>query len=156
MARTVQENITPSEIRDELLSQHASLRGRLEAVRVAVARGANGEVSQAQVRGELVGLFEALRTHNTLEERSLRDLVRVVDAWGQARVDIMVEAHVREHRDLCDAALAVGMAENATDGVKAFDRFCTHLLEHMAREEEAFLNASVLRDDEVAIDAQEG
>ena len=30
------------------------------------------------------------------------------------------------------------------------------LLEHMAREEEAFLNASVLRDDDLAIDAQAG
>jgi hypothetical protein len=148
--------MTPSEIRAELLSQHASLRGRLEAARLAVLRWANGEVPQGRVRVELAGLFDALRSHNSLEERTLRDLIRNVDAWGQARVEIMEEAHIREHQDLCEAALAVITAAEPRDGVNELDKLRRHLLEHMAREEETFLNASVLRDDEVAIDAQGG
>ena len=45
--------MTSAEIRDELLSQHAALRGRLEAARLAVIRWASGEAPQARVREEL-------------------------------------------------------------------------------------------------------
>ena len=65
--------MTPSQIRDELLSQHQGLRGRLEVTRAVVERWAKGEVPQAHVRSELAGLSDALRTHNLTEERTLRD-----------------------------------------------------------------------------------
>jgi len=148
--------MTPSEIRDELLAQHASLRGRLEAIHLAVTRWEAGEVPDAHVRLELAGLVEALRSHNALEEQTLADLVRTADAWGPARVEIMNEAHAREHHDLWSAALAIGTAKHPRDGAKELERFRAHLLEHMAREEETFLNASVLRDDDVAIDPEDG
>lgn len=149
---------TPSRsgIREELLSQHAALRGRLEAARVAVNRWASGETPQARVREELAALAGALRSHNLREEGALRELLRAVDAWGPARLEIMEEAHLREHHHLFEALLAVGEALDARDGVDELERFRTRLLEHMAREEEAFLNASVLRDDDLAIDAQGG
>jgi hemerythrin HHE cation binding domain-containing protein len=146
----------PSELRDELLLQHASLRGRLQTARLAVERWANGEVSPTNIRVELAGLVNALRSHNLLEERTLRELVRTIDAWGPARVEIMDEAHAREHHDLCDAVIAVGAATDPREGTTAFARFSERLLQHMAREEETFLNASVLRDDEVAVDAEDG
>jgi mannose/cellobiose epimerase-like protein (N-acyl-D-glucosamine 2-epimerase family) len=68
----------------------------------------------------------------------------------------MEEAHVREHQHLFEAVLAVGEALDPREGVGELERLRTRLLEHMAREEETFLNASVLRDDDVAIDAQGG
>jgi hypothetical protein len=145
-----------SEVRDELLLQHESLRGRLEAARLAVRRWANGEVPRIHVRDELAGLADALRSHNMQEEAALRDVIRTVDAWGPARVEIMNEAHVREHHHLFEALFAVGQAKDPREGVEELERLRTRLLEHMAREEEAFLNTSVLRDDDVAIDAQEG
>ncbi len=147
--------MTPSEIRDELLLQHQSLRGRLEATRLAVKRWAGGEVPRLHVRDELAGLADALRGHNRLEESALHDLLRTVDAWGPARLEIMVEAHVREHQDVFDALLAVGEAQDPRDAVKQIERLRQRILEHMDREEETFLNASVLRDDGAAIDAQE-
>jgi hypothetical protein len=146
----------PSEIRDELLAQHASLRGRLETARLAVARWASGEVSPSNLRLELAGLVRALESHNRLEEQMLRETVRTIDAWGPARVEIMTEAHAFEHRDLCDAVITVSLAGHRRNGVKEFDKCRRRLLEHMAREEETFLNASVLRDDDVSIDAEEG
>ena len=145
-----------SEIRDELLSQHESLRGHLEAARLAVRRWAAGEVPVQHVRNELAALADALRTHNMREEAALRDLIRTIDAWGPERVEIMNEAHVREHHDIFEALYAVSQTQDAREGVAELDRLRTRLLEHMAREEETFLNAYVLRDDDVAIDAQEG
>ncbi len=59
----------------------------------------------------------------------------------------MNEAHVREHNDLFEAIFAVTHEHDAREGVAAIDKFRVRLLQHMAREEESFLNASVLRDD---------
>jgi len=145
-----------SEIRDELLAQHASLRGRLEAARLTVARWRTGAAPQIRVRDELSAIADALRSHNLLEERSLRDIVRRVDAWGPARKDILEEEHIREHRELHDALVRIARATDAQRGADAFDGLRAHLLAHMAREEKAFLNESVLRDDDVAIDATDG
>jgi hypothetical protein len=148
--------MTSADIRDELLSEHAALRGRLDAARLAANRWASGEAPQTRVREELAGLVSALRSHNLREEGALRGLLRAVDAWGPARLEIMEEAHVREHHHLFEALLGVGEALDPRDGVSELERLRTRLLEHMAREEEAFLNASVLRDDDLAIDAQGG
>jgi hypothetical protein len=69
--------MTSAEIRDELLSQHAALRGRLEAARLAVNRWASGEAPQARVREELAALAIELRSHNLREEEALRELERL-------------------------------------------------------------------------------
>ncbi len=148
--------MTPSQIRDELLSQHQGLRGRLEVTRAVVERWAKGEVPQAHVRTELAGLSDALRNHNLVEERTLRELIRSVDAWGPVRVEIMDEAHIGEHRDLFDALHAMSLADSPHEAAQELERFRTRLLQHMDKEEAGFLNASVLRDDVVAIDAQDG
>jgi hypothetical protein len=140
--------MTPGEIRDELLLQHESIRGRLEAARLAVRRWAGGDVPRVRVREELGGLADALRSHNRLEESTLHDMIQAVDEWGPARLEIMYEAHVREHHDVFDAFLAVSLMQDPRDGVGEFERLRTHLLDHMAREEESFLNASVLNDND--------
>ncbi|HEY3820310.1 MAG TPA: hemerythrin domain-containing protein [Polyangiaceae bacterium] len=147
--------MTRSEIRDELLSQHAGLRARLDIARRAVERWALNEIPRDSVRDELAALADALRSHN-LREEGVRDMIRAVDAWGPARVEIMEEAHVREHHHLFDALVALQRTEDPREGVRELERLRTRLLEHMAREEETFLNVDVLRDDDVAIDAQEG
>jgi hypothetical protein len=147
---------TPSQIREELLSQHEGLRQRLESTRAVVDRWANGEVQQAQVRAELAGLSDALRTHNLVEERTLRELIRNVDAWGPVRVEIMDESHIDEHRDLFDALHVISLAQDGREALAELERFRGRLLGHMEREEAGFLNASVLRDDQVVIDAQGG
>ncbi len=72
----------PSELRDELLEQHESVSGHLHATCLAVKRWADGDVPQSHVRDELARLTDALLNHNRLEERTLPDLIRTVDAWA--------------------------------------------------------------------------
>jgi hemerythrin HHE cation binding domain-containing protein len=136
----------PSELRDELLAQHESLCGHMEATCLAVRRWADSEVPQSHVRDELARLTDALLSHNRLEERTLPALIRK-DALGPDRVEIMNEAHVREHHDLFNAIFALTYEHDARDCVSALDRLRVRLLEHIAREEESFLNPSVLRDE---------
>jgi hypothetical protein len=149
-------HMKPSEMRDELLSEHAGLRERLETARRAVGDWAKGGAPRTRVRDALAALADALRSHNRHEERSLRDLVRAVDAWGPVRVEIMEEAHIREHRELFDALIALGHASEPHDGARELEAFRDRFLAHMAREEAGFLNSSVLRDDDVSIDVQDG
>jgi hypothetical protein len=146
----------PSELRYELLAQHESLCGHLEATCLAVKRWADGEVPQSHARDELARLTDALLNHNRLEEKTLPALIGSVDDWGPMRVEIMSEAHVREHHDVFHAIFALTHERDARECVAALDRLRVRLLEHMAREEESFLNASVLRDEQGSVQEKTG
>jgi hypothetical protein len=148
--------MNPSEIYCELLSQHEDLRARVDASRRAAERWGRGEVSRSQVRDELARLADALRSHNLREERALRELMRSLDAWGPVREYIMDDEHVSEHREMLDTLVRVSQTPDPGEGGRELEKFCTKLLAHMTWEEKAFLNASVLRDDIVSIDAQDG
>jgi hypothetical protein len=137
----------PSQIRDELLSQHGDLRARLRAVQLAFERWARGEVSRSHVREELAELADELRAHDVREERALADLIRTLDVRGMAGERIMDEGHVREHRDLLAALGGIGRTEDAHEGGRRLETFCRRVLGHMNQEERAFLNASVLGDE---------
>ncbi len=144
----------PSEIRDELLSQHESIRGHVVAARLATIRWSLGEVPWSHVHDELSALLEALRAHNLLEERALRELIRSGDGWGPMREKIMDDAHVSEHREIHDALVRMRTVHPASEATREFEAFAMRLFGHMAWEEKSFLNAEVLRDDRVPVDGR--
>lgn len=137
----------PSEIRDELITQHRGLRTRIDEARLASARWARGEASQSHVRDALAELAEALREHNLHEERALRQLIRSMDAAATAREEMMDDEHVREHRDIFDRLIRVGSAATPGEAGRELESFCSRVLAHMTWEEKAFLNNSVLQDE---------
>ena len=134
----------PSEIRRELLQQHAQIRVMSEVAQTVARRGSGPD----ELRACVVRLADAMRSHNEREEALLRDLIPSVDAWGTARAAIMTDEHVLEHARLDAALRGIPSASRplAAAGVIAL----SHLLrEHMDREENAFLCEDVLRDDVV-------
>jgi hypothetical protein len=140
------------EIRDDLLREHAELRERIEDVRTVVDRWKHGEASHGHVRSQLTVLANALHAHNAREERSLGSLVRKVDAWGDARARIMSEEHFREHADIHAVLSSTAAAVEPSAWRELVRRLLAQVLDHMAREERAFLNEEVLRDDGVVIE----
>ncbi len=143
--------MTPSEIRDELLAQHARLRSLMDEVRHVAERAARGEPVGGELREGVSRVAEVLREHNQREEDLLRAIIPTVDAWGPARAEIMDETHQREHDDLHQALLGVGERPHAFAGagVRAlFDR----ILEHLAREEKIFLAEELLKEDTVIVE----
>ena len=145
----------PSEIRRELLEQHANIRIMMEVTQT-IAEGARlGLPARGDLRGCVVLLADALRSHNLREEELLRDLIALVDAWGGARANIMRDEHVQEHARLDAALLGIPLAPPgvAAVGVVALVRL---LREHMDREEGTFLCEDVLRDDVVVLDQADG
>jgi hypothetical protein len=144
-----------SEIRSELLREHAQIRMMLE-VTLTFA-----EVSHVDAPGcddlqeHLVRLTDAIRAHNLREEALLREIIPSVDAWGPARAAIMLEEHVQEHERLHAALVGVPHtpAEFAVAGISALVDL---IHEHMDREEAAFLGEDVLRDDLVVANQSDG
>ena len=143
--------MTPSEIRAELLAQHAQLRAMMDDIRHVAARARRGEPVSASLQDGVARLESAFRMHNAREEELLREIIPTVDAWGPARAEIMDETHMREHEVLRDAIAGIPRTprEFAGAGVEAlFER----ILEHMAREEKTLLAEDVLRDDMVIVE----
>jgi hypothetical protein len=135
----------PSEIRRELLAQHEQIR-KMTEVTQTIAEGVQKGASQGDLKKCIARLDEAVRAHNAREEELLRDLVPTADAWGEARLAVMDDEHMRAHARLQAAihgvpSLSPGIAGV---GVVAMVRL---LREHMDREEAVFLNAEVLNDD---------
>jgi hypothetical protein len=129
-----------SETRNELLGQHAGLRGHLDVARLAAERWKSGELSRADVRTALAQLADALGTHNRREELA----------------EFMDDEHISEHREMFDALTRVSRARDPGEGGRELEKFCERMLAHMTWEEKAFLNAMVLRDDDPSVDADGG
>lgn len=140
----------PSEIRAELLRQHAEIRALMERTRTIAERASKGAPVDDDLRASLVQLADALRRHNLQEEALLGDIIPAVDAWGAARAEIMTEEHVREHAGLYAALLGTPCTPIEFAGA-AIDSLLGAMAVHMAREEEAFLGEDVLRDDVVVV-----
>lgn len=133
----------PSDIREELLDQHAGLRGRLDAARLAAERWACGERSREDLHARLAELADALRAHHQREERAVCELIRSVDDDE----GFMDGEHVAEHREMLDGLARVGRADDAREGSHELEKFCENLLAHMSWEEKTFLNSRVLPGD---------
>jgi hypothetical protein len=142
-----------SEIRRDLLAQHAELRSLLDQVSAAAARAKTTHRSVDDARACLAQLLEALGLHNLREEELLRGLLPGVDAWGGARAEIMGEEHVAEHRDLHAALTKLATLGDAARWERTFDGLRIRLLSHLAREERDFLGADALHDEEPTVDA---
>jgi hypothetical protein len=141
--------MTPSQMREVLLQDHMILRSMIAAARKVAERACDGQTTADELRGELVRLADVLRGHNLREEGLLRNVIPSVDAWGQARAEIMTEEHVREHEELVAALTGVQSTPVEFAGAGT-GLLLDGILGHMAREESAFLGEDVLRDDIVA------
>lgn len=146
----------PSEIRSELMDDHDALRGLTARAAELVAALRAGAPSRDALREALGALADATHAHNAHEEALLRGIIPTVDAWGPVRADVMYEQHRLEHKELHDAILRCREALEAEALCAEVDAMLAGLAAHMAREEEAFLGADVLRDDAVVVDTSDG
>ena len=128
----------PSEIRRELLDQHAEIQRRLEAARIAEPQ---------HLHSALVRLADYLRVHNLREEELMTDIFPQLDAWGMIRAEVMVGEHLEEHRELWEAVLDTSETTDPTAAASKTRALCERIHEHMLREEKVFLNDEVLTDE---------
>lgn len=138
-------DLSPSEVREQILAQHMALRGMLERLEVRARMLLQGKrQGAATLREEFQVFGRHLTEHLELEERILVPALREADAWGEERVARFQEEHARQ-REIMD-----GLARAGTDSPYEFALmtwgFVRLLLEDMAEEEKVSLNERVLRD----------
>jgi len=155
------------EIRSELMSQHADLRRMIEDVRGAlrVTDAQAFKASEGELRARVTELARALQEHNRREEALLGEILPTIDAWGQVRREIMDEQHA-EHGQLIAALVSPDTSGGAAHGRDSSTiplppgdfllATLARVLDHMEREEKAFLNEALLRDDGIVTDQFSG
>jgi hemerythrin-like domain-containing protein len=144
----------PSEIRAELLEQHAALRELLAAMSRLASRAQAGEALREELFRSLVRLAERVHDHNAREEELLQNLV-TTDAWGAARAQMMTTEHRREHGRFATAIAGALRTDTETAGF-GIVALVALVEQHMDREESVFLNEQVLRDDLVVSEQSDG
>ena len=126
----------PSQVLDELVRQHGMLRASMDECEELADRidAGRGDIS-ALVR-EVGALREAFEARSELVERSLRPLLRGLDAFAEARIEHMCADHVAEHRALRDRL------DGPTGELRAT---LYQLRAHLAAEERYFLSVRIVR-----------
>lgn len=125
----------PSKIFAELMEQHAGIRRLI--VRC--------ETTTGPALWEVVDdLRVALDAHNRYEERMLLPLLPQLDAFGDVRIEQMIDNHIHEH---------LAMNEQLrTDSPAALRVALDRLLLHLESEERYFVTPRLLRDDIVTLE----
>jgi len=137
----------PSEALRELLHQHDELRRMVDACLSLVDRLEAGASVAGDLAQEIARLRIGFEAHNRHEEALLRPVLIAADAFGEVRVDQMIEEHVREHR-----AVRQTLASIEVDGLV---EILATLRSHLDDEERWFLSPRIVRDDLVSVEGGE-
>jgi hypothetical protein len=134
----------PSQILATLTEQHLMLRNRIVQCELLADDVDQGRASSRVLWDAVDALRQALDAHNRFEERTLKPMLREVDAFGEVRLERMYLEHQSEHLALDDRLHA---------GTTAMLRAALlELREHLADEEQLFVSPRVLRDDLVVLE----
>jgi len=118
-------------------------------------RAREGDGVSRELQASVICLADRVRMHNLREEELLKDVIPTIDAWGRVRAAIMTAEHIKEHGRLYTALLGIPATSAETAGVDVVALIAL-MLDHMDREEAAFLNEEVLSDDGVIASQSDG
>ena len=134
--------VFPSQVRAQVLEQHAELRGLLVRVSAEASPAAESKASAERLAGTARHLCARFAAHLTFEEEELGRILTVLDAWGPERLR---ELHVdhRRQRGAFDALLArIDSGVEIEALATALRGLALTLLQDMEEEEEGCLQAS--------------
>lgn len=136
----------PSEVREQILAEHAMLRQHLDALESMADRLAAGDTVSAEAKAAAEQLDRELRARVRHEEQVLVPALAEADGFGAARVD---ELH-REQKELDEAMAAlvreIAVAPGAVELESRLRELVRRVREDLAREEKRHLSPNVLKD----------
>jgi hypothetical protein len=138
----------PTPVRAELLRQHTELRDLIADVRGIAERASKGAAVRDELQAAVIRLAGALCRHNLFEEEWLRTMDAKVDGRTRADIDVLLDAHVREHQELHEAVVGIPRMPIKFAGVDVAV-LLNGVLEHMADEERSLFSEDVMRDEVV-------
>jgi len=144
--------MNPSQLRQKILTEHATLRAKLGDVKSLVARVRRGEPgSEPQLRQLTLELVKAFRAHIAMEDEELVPTLRDIDAWGQIRAE-RVERDHEWHREALDKLEGSARSDGGADLLRGLESLMQSFLDDMQTEDETVLHPNLLRDDPISID----
>ena len=142
------EELSSSDTRDEIVSQHLVLRGLVTRAVESAHRAAGPNSGLDDLRCEAQALYDALAAHMMFEERVLPAALRDVIGWGAVLQQRIEEDHSRQREALSLAIAAIRSAElSAADLAENVRAFASTLLGDIDLEEGFLLQADL---DEIA------
>jgi iron-sulfur cluster repair protein YtfE (RIC family) len=152
-----QTDPAPSQIRERLLREHASLRELVGSVDAAAERVLEGDPSARDTLEQLCrALHMALSAHLDLEDAVLAPALRDTDAFGPDRSDELLQHHA-EQRRILDRVLAGGVSkEDPKPVAREVRTLVQHLLIDMDHEDRDLLDPRLLKDDPILVDGFTG
>jgi hemerythrin-like domain-containing protein len=146
-----------SSVLAELSRQHDELRALLAGCEAAAEQiEQTGSREGRPLVRAATALLEALTDHNAEEEQQLRPILLEADAFGEVRVEQMIDEHVAEHAQMVKALREVVLIEAADQAARAVRPCLARIRRHLDAEEAGYLNERVIRDDLVTIDPTGG
>ncbi len=148
----------PSEVRLQVLEDHARLRIALTKLRRLADRVRAGLPEGAVLLRKEVGDFtEQFFRHLEMEEEILVPLLRVIDSWGDERAERVLEEHREQRQTFIELIEDLDRTpERETRHARHVLWLCDALEVDMLHEEAGVLSESLLRDDVVTIDGMGG
>lgn len=142
------------ERRTTLQHQHRQLRSRISSTRIAALAADSGGPAEP-LHEQILSLTEELQAHMATEEALLGPVLEKLDAWGPVRLDLMRAEHAHQRGVMAflrsKAASTLPGAELARRTLKLLD----DILADMDAEDRDLLDARVLRDDVIQLDASD-
>ena len=148
---------SPAQVRELVLAQHRELRDLLHKAEKATAWEGEPSFQRAEhlihISEELYARFE---NHLRFEEHLMFPALRDADVWGEERVAALTKEHAQQRHDLEEFIDLVDSECPPEELRRALEALSRLLLEDIEEEEDACLDADLLRDDVVAIDQVSG
>ncbi len=140
--------LSPNEVRDLVLADHAALRVRLGLLRRAVAvadeRGDSGALLEM-----LPGLLDHLSAHLDLEDQILAPTLRTIDAWGPEREQRLSAEHAEQRAWIADCRAQLAVVGGDLESVSAQALMMIGRIEQDMDQEEAHVLDPKLMTDEI-------
>jgi acetoin utilization protein AcuB len=143
------EAMTPSQVREVILSEHVHIRGLLDRAEHAARQVRESPTDEGSERLAAAGgqLYASLGAHMELENRVLVPALESIDAWGRVRAEGLRREHAEQKGALEAAQAELGRSEQpAREKADGVLRMVAMLRKDLELEEETLLSARLLQD----------
>jgi hypothetical protein len=141
----------PRAVREQVLEQHAQLRGLLFEAIDQTGRSLQGQHELARLALLVLQLRRRFRVHLAFEERKLFPILAQVDVWGPERVAELTLEHARQRAQLDTLAEGMKGGWDVPRVAVALRSLATDLLIDMNEEEQGCLSPNLLSEEIVSV-----
>jgi hypothetical protein len=147
--------MTPSELREWILTEHTALRTMLDEIDDVLGDAAVAGLAPGRLHRLTERLKIALEHHLDLEDSHLVPVLRTLDVWGPDRAARVATEHERQRSEI-EALHSQYTGPGVTASLAQLDAFVRDLRRDMDIEERTVLAPELLRDDSVVFEQIDG